>query len=59
MVVDLLFIVLPIVCEGSVLSLLCYAFCVLSSFEIMLKRKRELVAMLLLSYGCLVTVTVL
>ena len=34
-------------------------FCVLSSFAIILKRKRELVALLLLSYGCIVTVNVL
>ena len=33
--------------------------CVLSSFAIILKRERELVALLLLSYGCLVTVNVL
>ena len=33
--------------------------CALSSFAIILKRKRELVALLLLSYGCLVTVNVL
>ena len=33
--------------------------CILSSFAIVLKRKRELVALLLLSYGCLVTVNVL
>ena len=33
--------------------------CVLSSFEIILTRKRELVALLLLSFGCLVTVNVL
>ena len=39
------------------LSLFCYALlCVLSSFAIILKRKRELVDLLLLSYGCLVTV---
>ena len=39
------------------LSLFWYALlCVLSSFAIILKRKRELVAMLSLSYGCLVTV---
>ena len=39
------------------LSLFWYALlCVLSSFAIILKRKRELVALLLLSYGCLVTV---
>ena len=33
--------------------------CVLSSFSIILKRKRELVALLVLSYECLVTVNVL
>ena len=39
------------------LSLFCCALlCVLSSFAIILKRKRELVAFLLLSYGYLVTV---
>ena len=37
------------------LSLFGYALlCVLSSFAINLKRKRELVALLLMSYGCLV-----
>ena len=42
------------------LSLFWYALlCVLSSFTIILKRKRELVALLLLSYGCLVTVNAL
>ena len=42
------------------LSLFCYGLlCVLSSFAIILKRKRELVALLLLSYRCLVTVNVL
>ena len=41
------------------LSLFCCALlCVLSSFAIILKRKRGLVALLLLSYGCLVTVNV-
>ena len=30
--------------------------CVLSSFAIILKRRRELVALLLLSYGCFVSV---
>ena len=41
------------------LSLFWYALlCILSSFAITLKRKRELVA-LLLSYRCLVTVNVL
>ena len=42
------------------LSLFCYALlCVHSSFAVILKRKRKLVALLLLSYGCLVTVNVL
>ena len=41
-------------------SFMCHALlCVLSSFSIILKRKRELVDLLLLSYGCLVTVNVL
>ena len=33
--------------------------CVLSSFAIILTRKRELIALVLLSFRCLVTVTVL
>ena len=43
---------------------LCWSFfwfafhCVFSSFEIILTRKRELLALLLLSFGCLVTVNV-
>ena len=38
------------------LSLFCYALlCVHSSFAIILKRKRKLVAFLLLSYRCIVT----
>ena len=42
------------------LSLFCYALgCVLSNFAIILKRKRELVDLFLLSYGCLITVNVL
>ena len=42
------------------LSLFCYALlCVLSSFAIILKRKGELVAFLLLSCGCLVAVFVM
>ena len=42
------------------LSLFWYALlCVLSSLAIILKRKRELVALLLLSYGCLFIVNVL
>ena len=42
------------------LSLFKYALlCVLSSFAIILKGKRELVALLLLSYRCLVAVNIL
>ena len=42
------------------LSLFRYTLlCVVSSFAIILKRKRELAALLLLSNGCLVTVYVL
>ena len=42
------------------LSLFCYAlFCVQSSFAIILKRKRKMVVMLLLSYRCIVTANVL
>ena len=39
------------------LSVFCYALlCVHSSFTIISKRKRKLVALLLLSYRCIVTV---
>ena len=42
------------------LSLICYALlCVQSSFAIILKRKRKLDALLLLSYGCIVYINVL
>ena len=42
------------------LSLFCYTLlCVHSSFVILLKRKRKLVALLLLSYRCVVTINVL
>ena len=42
------------------LSLFSYALiCVHSSFAIILKRKRKLVALLLLSYRCIVTINVL
>ena len=38
----------------------CYALlCVRSSFAIILKRKRKLVGLLLLSYRCIVTINVL
>ena len=42
------------------LSLFSYALlCVLSSFAIILEKKRKLVALLLLSYRCIVTINVL
>ena len=42
------------------LSLFCYALlCVHSSFAITLKRKRKLVALLLLVYKCIVTINIL
>ena len=42
------------------LPLFCYALlCVHSSFAIILKRKRKLVALLLLFYRCIVTINVL
>ena len=42
------------------LPLFWYALlCVLSSFAIFLKREGELVGLLLLSYGCLVTVNIM
>ena len=42
------------------LSLFCYALlCVHSIFAIILKRKRKLVVLLLLSYICIVTINVL
>ena len=42
------------------MSLFCYPLlCVHSSFSIVLKRKRKLVALLLLSYRCIATINVL
>ena len=42
------------------MSLFCYGLlCVHSSFAIILKRKRKLVALLLLSYTCIVSINVL
>ena len=42
------------------LSLFCYALlCVHASFSNILKRKKKLVALLLLSYRCIVTINVL
>ena len=46
--------------EVLCLYLICYALlCVHSSFAIVLKRKRKLVALLLLPYRCIVTINVL
>ena len=48
----------PLVVGVLCLSLFCCALrCVSSSFAIIFKRKRELVALLLLFYGCIVTVS--
>ena len=56
----MLFDVLPIGCGVLCLSLFCCALhCGLSNFAIILKRKRELDALLLLNYGCHITVIVL
>ena len=42
------------------LSLFCYALlCIHSSFAFILKRQRKLVALLLLSYRCIVAINVL
>ena len=50
----------PIVCGVLFLVFVWFALlCVHSSFTIILTRKRELVALLLLSFGCLVDVNVL
>ena len=59
-VVDLLFYAPLIICRGYVLDfVLVFIIFVLSSVEIILTRKRELVALLLLSFRCLDTVNVL
>ena len=50
----------PLFVGALCLSLFCYALlCVHSSFVLILKRKRKLVALLLLSYRCNVTINVL
>ena len=50
----------PLFVGGLCLSFFCYALlCVHSSFAIILKWKRKLVALLLLSYRCIVTINVL
>ena len=59
-VVDLLFNVLPIVCGSSVFACFCHALlCVNSRIAIILKKKRKLDALLLLSDICIVTINVL
>ena len=50
----------PLFVEVLCLSLFCYALlCVHSSFAIILKRKRKLVDLLLLSARCIVTINVM
>ena len=50
----------PLFVGDLCLSLFCYALlCVHSSFAIILKRKRKIVALLLLSYKCIVSLNVL
>ena len=52
--------VFPLFVGNLCLSLFCYAFlCVHFCFAIILTWKRELVALLLLSYRCIVTINVL
>ena len=51
--------VLSIDCGGSVFVFVLLCICALSNFAIILKRKRELIGLLLLSYRCLVTVNIL
>ena len=49
----------PLLVGVLYLSLFCYALlCVYSSFAIILKRKRKLVALLILSYRCIFTINV-
>ena len=44
----------------GVLSLFCFALrCVHSSFAVIIKRKKKLATLLLLSYRCIVTINVL
>ena len=45
--------ILPIVCGSSVFIM---RYDMHSSFAIILKRKRKLVSLLLLSYGCIVSI---
>ena len=54
------FMCFPLFVGVLCLSLFCYALCcVHSSFVIFLKRNGKLVALLLLSYRCIVTINVL
>ena len=63
--VVLLLLICCLVCFSLFVGVLCLSsfccvlLCVLSRFAIILKRKRGLVALLLLSYRCLVAVSVL
>ena len=59
-VVVSLFIVASIVCSVCVYTLFCYAVLdIISSFAIILMRKREMDALLIVSFRCIVTVGVL
>ena len=50
----------PLFVGALCLSLFCYALlCVHYSFAIIMKRKRKLLALLLLSYRCSVTINVM
>ena len=58
--IDLLVYIPPMVCGALCWSLLWDALlCVISSFAIILTRKRDLVVLLLLFFGCIFTVNVL
>ena len=63
--VALLLLICGLVCFPLVVGVLCLSLfcctslCALSCFAIVLMRKRELVVLFLLSYGCLATVNVL
>ena len=54
------FMYFPLFVVVLCLSLFCYALlCVHSSFAIILKRKKKLVALILLSYRCIFTINVM
>ena len=60
-VVVLLLLIYYLMCFPLFMGILCFfvLLCVHSSFEIILKRKRKLVALILLSYRCIVTISAL